>query len=87
MDQRLTDQILNALACHVKKQVWNAVRMEARLQADLGLDSLAVIVVVLDIEKTLGLSIPWESTPAFEIRTVGDLVAFMTSTEPDPINL
>jgi acyl carrier protein len=81
VDKQLADKVLSALARHVKRQYRNAVRLDARLQADLGLDSLNVIRFVLELEKQFGLSIPWETPPEHEIRTVGDLVTFITYSD------
>lgn len=81
MDKQLADKVLSALARQVKRQYRKAVCLDARLQADLGLDSLNVISFVVELEKQLRLSIPWDTPPKYEIQTVSDLVAFVTNSD------
>ena len=50
---------------------------QSRLVADLGIDSLAVMELVADLEDKFGITIPDEGLR--EIESVGDVVAAITS--------
>jgi acyl carrier protein len=53
------------------------IRLDADLEADLGLDSMALIEVNIAIEERLGVPVPAGETPEAAVRTVADLVAFV----------
>lgn len=44
-------------------------------EADLGLDSLAVVELILQIEEEFKVSVP--DAKAHEFKTIGDVVAFL----------
>lgn len=50
---------------------------ESELQADLEMDSLALIRTNIAIEEQLRVAVPAGESPESEIRTVGDLVDFV----------
>lgn len=53
-----------------------AIRAEDHIQNDLGLDSLAVMEVVADIEDKLQIQIPTEHLE--KVSTVGDVARVLT---------
>ena len=53
------------------------IRAECALEADLGLDSMALIEVNIAIEEQLRVAVPAGETPELAVRTVDDLVAFV----------
>jgi acyl carrier protein len=53
------------------------IRLETDLEADLGLDSMALIEVNIAIEEQLGVPVPAGETPELVVRTVADLAAFV----------
>ncbi len=77
------EQILDVFRRAVSRRLRGAVRLDARLQADLDMDSLKVISTVLAIEQELRIRVCWEATGAGEIRTVGDVIAFVTQRRAD----
>jgi acyl carrier protein len=62
----------------------SAIRAELRLQDDLGVDPLDVVLVVLDVTDELRKVLSFESLA--EVRTVGELVALVRRApfEDDP---
>ncbi len=53
----------------------DALKPEARLREDLGLDSLDGVDLIVALEKALGVQIPEDT--ARQMRTVGDIHAFV----------
>jgi acyl carrier protein len=49
------------------------------LEADLGLDSMALIEVNIAIEELLRVPVPAGETPELAVRTVEDLVEFVAA--------
>lgn len=67
---------------HVKKMILSELKVsedkitrEARLQEDLGADSLDAVELIMNIESEYDIIIPDEQ--AVEIKTVGDIVDFI----------
>ena len=52
-----------------------AVTLDARLYEDLGLDSVVLLMTVIGIEDTFGVTLP--AAEAAACRTVGDVVALI----------
>ena len=71
-------RILDIFRRAVGRRLRDAVRLDARLNADLDMDSLKVISTVLAIEQELRIPVRWDSPGAAEIRTVGDVIRFVT---------
>ena len=71
------DELLEIFRRSVKKRNRARVRPDARLQADLDLDSLGVVTALLAAEEDLGVRIfPIESETG-EIRTIQDVINFV----------
>ena len=71
------DELLEIFRRSVKKRNRARVRPDARLQADLDLDSLGVVTALLAAEEELGVCIfPIESETG-EIRTIQDVINFV----------
>jgi acyl carrier protein len=71
------DELLEIFRRSVKKRNRARVRPDARLQADLDLDSLGVVTALLAAEEELGVRIfPIESETG-EIRTIQDVINFV----------
>lgn len=62
----------------------SAIRAEHRLEEDLGLDPLDLVLIVLDVTDELRKVMAFESLA--EVRTVGQLVSLVrrSPTEADP---
>ncbi len=73
-----TEQILDVFRRAVGRRLRHAVRLDARLQADLDMDSLKVISTVLAIEQELRIPVRWDANGVGEIKTVGDVIRFVT---------
>ena len=71
------DELLEIFRRSVKKRNRARVRPDARLKADLDLDSLGVVTALLAAEEELGVRIfPIESETG-EIRTIQDVINFV----------
>ena len=79
-EKEIQSRLLDVLRRHVKKPLRAAIGVNARFQADLDMDSLNILVVVLEVEKDLNLSIGWDTASVNEIGTVADLVKFLSRT-------
>ena len=64
-------ELTTILKRHVAPDV--AVSQASTIVGDLGLDSLAVMEVIADVEDRFHVTIPEDALP--EIRTVGDVAA------------
>ncbi len=66
----------------------DAIRPDMKLEADLGVDSLATVQIFVGLEESLGFTVPEEDLVGTSaIDTVGDLVDFVSGqvdhhTEP-----
>jgi acyl carrier protein len=67
-------QIRTALAKHLKRDV-SKVRLQDNLREDLGLDSLAMLEMVFEVEEAFNLEIPDEDLS--KITTVGDVATYV----------
>ncbi len=63
-------EVLDILRRHVPEQT--EVVVASTITGDLGLDSLAVMEVIADVEDRFHVTIPDDALP--EMRTVGDVV-------------
>ena len=68
--EKLRDIIVDTLGCDAEE-----VTMEASLADDLGADSLAAVELIMALEEAAGIHI--EDTAAAELKTVGDIAAYM----------
>ena len=80
------EQILDVFRRAVSRRLRGAVRLDARLQADLDMDSLKIISTVLAIEQELRIPVCWEAAGTGEIGTVGDVIRFLTQHRADGRN-
>ena len=71
------DELLEIFRRSVKKRNRARVRPDARLQADLDLDSLGVVTALLAAEEELGVRIFPIEFETGEIRTIQDVINFV----------
>ena len=71
------DELLEIFRRSVKKRNRTRVRPDARLQADLDLDSLGVVTALLAAEEELGVRIFPIEAETGEIRTIQDVINFV----------
>ena len=71
------DELLEIFRRSVKKRNRARVRPDARLQADLDLDSLGVVTALLAAEEELGVRIFPIEAETGEIRTIQDVIDFV----------
>ena len=69
MDQNIVNQVIAVL--HKFDKTGKTIQASTDIAAELDLDSLAVMDVIMELEDTLDISIPLNLIP--DIRTVGDL--------------
>jgi len=69
MDQNVINQVIAVLQKFDK--TGKAIEANTDIAAELDLDSLAVMDVIMELEDSLDISIPLNLIP--DIRTVGDL--------------
>ena len=80
--QLFEDQFLDIVRRTVKPRHRRAVRLEARLHSDLGLDSLGVITLMLAIQQETKLPV-FEIDPTIgEVSTLRDLMRLITRQDP-----
>ena len=73
-ESAIATQIRTALAKRLKRDV-SKVRLQDNLREDLGLDSLAMLEMVFEVEEAFNLEIPDEDLT--KITTVGDVAAYV----------
>lgn len=74
------DEVARAVRCALAKVLarpLEEIRPESALEADLGLDSMALIEVNIAIEEQLRVAVPAGETPELAVRTVDDLIGFV----------
>lgn len=54
------------------------IKEESKLVSDLGADSLDVVELTMQVEKSFGVSIP--DSDAGQFKTVGDVAAYLHNT-------
>ena len=81
MQDSLSAQVVNIFRRTVKKKYRDRVGLEAELQADLDMDSLAILSTMLSAEGELGVTIFPLQADVAEIRTVGDIVGVIRSIQ------
>jgi len=64
-------QIVDILGCYNKSSTAQSITLETDLSADLNLDSLGVMDLMMDLEEKFDVTIPLNLMP--EIKTVDDL--------------
>lgn len=70
MFEKVKNTIVDTLDCEL-----DAVTMEARLNEDLGADSLDAVELNMALEDDLGIAIPDEELA--KMKTVGDIVTYL----------
>ena len=85
-DAQIVSKIIQALAEYLKRDA-DSITEQHHLRDDLGLDSMAVIELLYQIEETFNIQIPDQDLTA--LRTVGSVAAYVkdrlapaTSTRP-----
>ena len=70
--EKVRDIIVETLSCEAE-----AVTPEARLNEELGADSLAAVELSMALEEAFGVSIADEDLP--NLKTVGDIMNYLVS--------
>lgn len=70
--EKVRDIIVETLSCEAE-----AVTPEARLNEELGADSLAAVELSMALEEAFGVSIADEDLP--NLKTVGDIMTYLAS--------
>lgn len=70
MFEKVKNTIVDTLDCEL-----DSVTMEARLNEDLGADSLDAVELNMALEDDLGIAIPDEELA--KMKTVGDIVTYL----------
>lgn len=70
--EQVCNVIAETLGCDVE-----AVTMEAKLQEDLGADSLAAMELMMALEEATGVAIADEAMPG--MKTVADIVGYLSA--------
>lgn len=70
--EKVRDIIVETLSCEAE-----AVTPEARLNEELGADSLAAVELSMALEEAFGVSIADEDLP--NLKTVGDIMTYLVS--------
>ncbi|MGN0972045.1 MAG: acyl carrier protein [Aristaeellaceae bacterium] len=70
--EQVRNVIAETLGCDVE-----AVTMEAKLQEDLGADSLAAMELMMALEEATGVAIADEAMPG--MKTVADIVGYLSA--------
>ena len=73
-DSAVATRIRAALAEHLKRDV-GKIQLQSDLRKDLGLDSLAMLEMVFEVEEAFNLEIPDDDLS--KITTVGDVAAYV----------
>jgi acyl carrier protein len=73
-ESEISARIRAALAAHVKRDV-RTIEPRHALRDDLGIDSMATIELLFNIEEAFDLQIPDEDLRT--LRTVGDVIAYV----------
>lgn len=76
----MEESIINLIADKLSKKK-EQITLEARLVEDLGADSLDVVELIMAFEDEFGISLPDEEIA--KMKTVGDIVKFITSIKHD----
>lgn len=79
--QEIKDTVNNALAEEFELEAEN-LQPDAHLYTDLGLDSLDAVDMVIVLEKAFGCKLRDEKAVR-EIRTLGDLYAFIEAKQKE----
>jgi len=75
----IEDPAVVKLAAFLERQCQRPVRAESRLDADLGLDSLARVELAVFLERAFGVAVP--ETRLAELATVADLARFVAGRQ------
>jgi acyl carrier protein len=78
MDAESVELRLREVAARTFKRIPTTIRRETRLREDLGADSLDLVVLVHELESAFCVEIPDQTASA--LRTVGDVIDFVTRT-------
>lgn len=70
--ENVRNVIAETLGCNVE-----AVTMEAKLQEDLGADSLAAMELMMALEEAAGISIDDDAMP--KMKTVSDIMDYLAA--------
>lgn len=76
----IEDRVVSIIARNIEKKKKNAVTLSSDLAADLGADSLAVLMIIQALEDEFGISIDDEDFK--KIGTVRDIVDNLKTRYP-----
>ncbi|MBH0187274.1 MAG: acyl carrier protein [Nitrospira sp.] len=82
-DVAVTTQIIQSLATYLKRAP-SSITASHHLRDDLGLDSVAVIELLFEIEDRFKIQIPDQDLPG--LSTVGSVAAYVQQRLPSPGN-
>lgn len=74
----LFDNVKQMIAKQLKADA-NAITPETRLVEDLKADSANVMVMIMDLEDTYGITV--EDDQIMKLKTVGDVVAYIEANQ------
>ncbi len=80
-DRAVTDKIVQALASYLKRDP-STITESHHLRDDLGLDSVAIIELLFEIEERFKLQIPDQDLPG--LSTVGSVAAYVQRRLAEP---
>jgi acyl carrier protein len=75
MQQPLSEDVLRQIMARITRRPATDIRPESRLRADLGLDSMLSLELLVTLEEDYALVIPQEDVHGFE--RYGDLIAYV----------
>ncbi|GKS64746.1 hypothetical protein YTPLAS72_20500 [Nitrospira sp.] len=81
IDPQITEKIVHALASYLKRDP-ASITEDHHLRDDLGLDSVAVIELLFEIEERFKLQIPDQDLPG--LSTVGSVAAYVQRRLAEP---
>ncbi|MFO0891951.1 MAG: acyl carrier protein [Isosphaeraceae bacterium] len=69
--------VLDIIERHLPGAQAEGMSVQSRLQADLGLPSINLVLILFDLQEAFGVNLVCQDPRLAELRTVSDLVAFV----------